>query len=301
MEEDSDIDSNSLHDLLLGLADSDQPQDKTVNKVSYPKRLLDNTMKKRYAKAGFTEEKLDFLHKFFQGAVNLYGVIEIIDLSQIYADIKDKNQYPDISTDEFIKFAELVRREQVPYYVFDQHELFRNRIDYDFERIIVNEDLLGPEGLHSLEGVYNVYYSNYASDYWKPEDMLAFAGHQQEKEEQALLDFFTKLGNQADESKELAKKIVDHFIWTCKGRIKDVDPLPKAQFMQLLAHGNRTVDDELQDQLLELNNNYNRHRHVYLLKGWTTDEWSTNPDAQGEKAEQLKAMPRLLGLIEKDS
>ena len=71
LEEDSDIDSNSLHDLLLGLADSDQPQDKTVNKVSYPKRLLDNTMKKGYAKAGFTVEKLDFLHKFFQGAVNL--------------------------------------------------------------------------------------------------------------------------------------------------------------------------------------------------------------------------------------
>ena len=38
MEEDSDIDSNSLHDLLLGLADSEQPQDKIVNKVSYPKR-----------------------------------------------------------------------------------------------------------------------------------------------------------------------------------------------------------------------------------------------------------------------
>ena len=63
LEEDSDIDSNSLHDLLLGLADS---------------------------KAGFTEEKLDFLPKFFQGAVNLYGVIEIIDLSQIYADILPK-------------------------------------------------------------------------------------------------------------------------------------------------------------------------------------------------------------------
>lgn len=52
LEEDADIDSNSLHDLLLGLADSDQPQDKSVNKVSYPKRLLDKTMKKRYAKAG---------------------------------------------------------------------------------------------------------------------------------------------------------------------------------------------------------------------------------------------------------
>lgn len=90
LEEDSDIDSNSLHDLLLGLADSEQPQDKIVNKVSYPKRLLDKNQKKRYAKAGFTEEKLDFLHKFFQEAVNLYGVIEIIDLSQIYADILPK-------------------------------------------------------------------------------------------------------------------------------------------------------------------------------------------------------------------
>ena len=38
LEEDSDIDSNSLHDLLLGLANSDQPQDKIVNKVSYTKR-----------------------------------------------------------------------------------------------------------------------------------------------------------------------------------------------------------------------------------------------------------------------
>lgn len=89
LEEDADIDY-SLHDLLLGLVDSDQPQDKTVNKVSYPKRLLDKNMKKRYAKAGFTEEKLDFLHKFFQGAVNRYGVIEIIDLSQIYVDIIPK-------------------------------------------------------------------------------------------------------------------------------------------------------------------------------------------------------------------
>ena len=131
--------------------------------------------------------------------------------------------------------------------------------------------------------------------------MLAFAGHQQEKEEQALLNFFTKLGNQDDESKELAKKIVDHFIWTCKGGIEDVNPPPKTEFMQLLANGNRTVDDEMQDQLLELINNYNRHRHVDLLKDWTTDEWSTNPDAQGIKVEQLKAMQGLLGLIEKDS
>ena len=56
-------------------------------KASYPKRLYDKTMKKRYADAGFDEEKLDFLHKFFQAAVNLYGVIKFVDLAQIYEEI----------------------------------------------------------------------------------------------------------------------------------------------------------------------------------------------------------------------
>ena len=63
----------------------------------------------------------------------------------------------------------------------------------------------------------------------------------------------------------------------------------------------KEVEELIEDNILELIRNYDKNRHVYVLKGWTTDEWSTNPDAQGEKAEQLKAMPRLLGLIEKDS
>ncbi|GHN19841.1 hypothetical protein ME784_03560 [Lactobacillus delbrueckii] len=184
-----------LGQALLDLASDTHPHAAMRKKASYPKRLLDKTMKKRYADAGFDTDKLDFLHKFFQAAVNLYGVIELVDLAQIYEDIKDKNHYPDISDDEFIDFAELVRREKVPYYVFEQHELFKNVIDLEFERILVDADLLGPDGLKSLEGVYNVYFSEYANVYWEPEDMLAYTGHQQEKEELDMLAYFTQLGS----------------------------------------------------------------------------------------------------------
>lgn len=303
-DDDSTDHIQQLDQALLDLASDTHPRAAMRKKASYPKRLLDKTMKKRYADAGFDEEKLDFLHKFFQAAVNIYGVIELVDLAQIYEDIKGKNHYPDISDDEFIDFAELVRREKVPYYVFEQHELFKNGIDLEFERILVNADLLGPDGLKSLEGVYNVYFSEYANVYWEPEDMLAYAGHQQEKEELDLLAYFTQLGSRdakivSLESKDLARKIVDHFLWTSKGGLEDADPIPKEEFRQLLANGGKPLNKEVENKILDLIHNYDKNRHLYVLKGWITDEWNSNPDIHGDQVKKIEAMQFLLDMIRK--
>lgn len=303
-DDDSTDHIQQLDQALLDLASDTHPRAAMRKKASYPKRLLDKTMKKRYADAGFDEEKLDFLHKFFQAAVNIYGVIELVDLAQIYEDIKGKNHYPDISDDEFIDFAELVRREKVPYYVFEQHELFKNGIDLEFERILVNADLLGPDGLKSLEGVYNVYFSEYANVYWEPEDMLAYAGHQQEKEELDLLAYFTQLGSRDTkivslESKDLARKIVDHFLWTSKGGLEDADPIPKEEFRQLLSNGGKPLNKEVENKILDLIHNYDKNRHLYVLKGWTTDEWNSNPDIHGDQVQKIEAMQFLLDMIRK--
>lgn len=301
-DDDSTDHIQQLDQALLDLASDTHPRAAMRKKASYPKRLLDKTMKKRYADAGFDEEKLDFLHKFFQAAVNIYGVIELVDLAQIYEDIKGKNHYPDISDDEFIDFAEMVRREKVPYYVFEQHELFKNGIDLEFERILVNADLLGPDGLKSLEGVYNVYFSEYANVYWEPEDMLAYTGHQQEKEELDMLAYFTQLGSRdakivSLESKDLARKIVDHFLWTSKGGLEDADPIPKEEFRQLLANSGKPLNKEVENKILDLIHNYDKNRHLYVLKGWTTDEWNSNPDIHGDQIQKIKAMQFLLDMI----
>lgn len=40
-----------------------------------------------------------------------------------------------------------------------------------------------------------------------------------------------------------------------------------------------------------------RNRHVYVLKGWTTDEWKSKPEVHGEQVQRAKAMQALLDMI----
>lgn len=291
-----------LSNLLMDLISNDQPVDKTVKKVSYPKRLLDKTMKKRYADAGFDSEKLDFLHKLFQSAANLYGVITIDSIKQIYQELKDKNSYPTIRKEELTKFAELVRREDVPYYIFEQHDLFRNRENSPLDRVLVNADVLGPNGLHSLEGIYNIYYSEYAKYYWLPKDILTFTDQQQVQEELDLLAYFTQLGSKDEkivslESKELAKKIVNNIIWTCKCGLQSVDPIPSKEWNQLLTNGGKEVSPNVEDKIVDLISNYDQNRHYYTLKGWTSDEWKANPNAMGYQAYKEEMLDMVLNKL----
>lgn len=40
-----------------------------------------------------------------------------------------------------------------------------------------------------------------------------------------------------------------------------------------------------------------RNRHVYVLKGWTTDKWKSKPEVHGEQVQRAKAMQALLDMI----
>ncbi|GHN19840.1 hypothetical protein ME784_03550 [Lactobacillus delbrueckii] len=97
----------------------------------------------------------------------------------------------------------------------------------------------------------------------------------------------------------MARKIVDHFLWTSKSGFQEADPIPKEEFRQLLANGGKTFNKDIEDNILELIRNYDKNRHVYVLKGWTTDEWNSNPDIHGEQVQKIKAMQALLDMIKK--
>lgn len=293
-----------LSDFVQMLNSSPADQEKTVSRVAYPKRLLDKTMKKRYGDAGFEGEKLDFLHQLFQAAVNLYGVITLQKLIEIYKKLQVKNNYPEVSDQEFAKFAELVRREQVPYYVFEQHELFRSRENADFARILVNEDVLGPAG-HLLDGVYNIYWSEYVKEYWIPDDLLAFTSPQLAKEKQNLLAYLTKLGcpngeKVSPESKRLAQKIVDYLVWSSNVMHDDFEPLVEKNFSQLLDNGKREVNDKIKKQLAQRIHNYESNRHAYMLKGWKDSDLQEHPELDGETIEKYRVMTLIADLINPD-
>lgn len=294
----------SLSDFVQMLNSSPADQEKTVSRVAYPKRLLDKTMKKRYGDAGFEGEKLDFLHQLFQAAINLYGVITLQKLIEIYKKLQVKNNYPEVSDQEFAKFAELVRREQVPYYVFEQHELFRSRENADFARILVNEDVLGPAG-HLLDGVYNIYWSEYVKEYWIPDDLLAFTSPQLAKEKQNLLAYLTKLGcpngeKVSPESKRLAQKIVDYLVWSGNVMHDDFEPVVEKNFSQLLDNGKREVNDKIKKQLAQRIHNYESNRHAYMLKGWKDSDLQEHPELDGETIEKYRVMTLIADLINPD-
>lgn len=293
-----------LSDFVQMLNSSPADQEKTVSRVAYPKRLLDKTMKKRYGDAGFEGEKLDFLHQLFQAAVNLYGVITLQKLIEIYKKLQGKKNYPEVSDQEFAKFAELVRREQVPYYVFEQHELFRSRENADFARILVNEDVLGPAG-HLLDGVYNIYWSEYVKEYWIPDDLLAFTSPQLAKEKQNLLAYLTKLGcpngeKVSPESKRLAQKIVDYLVWSGNVMHDDFEPLVEKDFSKLLDNGKREVNDKIKKQLAQRIHNYESNRHAYMLKGWKDSDLQDHPELDGEAVEKYRVMTLIADLINPD-
>ncbi|GHN50542.1 hypothetical protein [Lactobacillus delbrueckii] len=69
------------------------------------------------------------------------------------------------------------------------------------------------------------------------------------------------------------------------------------EFFQLLANGGKTLNKEIEDNILELIRNYDKNRHVYVLKGWTTDEWNSNLDIHGEQVQRAKAMQAILDMI----
>lgn len=79
-----------------------------------------------------------------------------------------------------------------------------------------------------------------------------------------------------------------HFLWTRKSVLQEADPIPEAEFRQLLANGGKTLNKEIEDNILELIRNYDKNRHVYVLKGWTTDNGSLSQKFMASKYKEPK-------------
>lgn len=90
-----------------------------------------------------------------------------------------------------------------------------------------------------------------------------------------------------------------HFLWTRKSVLQEADPIPKEEFRQLLANGGKALNKEIEDNILELIRNYDKNWHVYIPKGWTTDEWKSKTEIHGEQVQRTKAMQAILDMIKK--
>ena len=64
---------------------------------------MQNSVLTKLKQAGFSAELIDFLLQFYIGAVNVYGIISLDDLYDLFQKIKEHNAaYPEITSEQFI-------------------------------------------------------------------------------------------------------------------------------------------------------------------------------------------------------
>lgn len=173
--------------------------------MSYPKPLSEKTLARKYAEAGLTTKQKDFLHAFFDAAVNLYGTVPIRHLWEIYKDLSTRIDIPSIRQKDLVAFSGIARREEHSYYVFEEDELYD--LDTEEPSKPLDRELVAREIMGSGYGKRMVYYqltdAQTDKPYFIPDDFLTYATTKQlSREEKKLKDFLGRL--KAD-----AKELVD--------------------------------------------------------------------------------------------
>lgn len=171
--------------------------------MSYPKPLSERSLAKMYAEANIDEKKSDFLHKFFLAAANLYGVVALCDMWVILRYIAKTYEVTDISKNDVFAFASIVRREDVPYYVYEIDELYSTEKRSNNYKQIVNKSIIDV-GYDNFRCFYDIRNAQRYKAVYIPSNLLIYENPKPTKEEINLLDFLKKL-------KVTAKKRKDEF------------------------------------------------------------------------------------------
>lgn len=163
--------------------------------MSYPKPLASKTLDKLYANAGINDEKKEFLHKLFLVCCNLYGIITIRDLWQIYTEneleLFDEN--PKLKRKDLVEFAAIVRREDVPYYIYEIDELYSAEERRPLYRFIVNKDLVGTRGMFKFTRIYELVEEQVGKPFYVDENLFDYIRHVASNQEKAMQVFLDNL------------------------------------------------------------------------------------------------------------
>ncbi len=156
------------------------------------KPLSEKNLAKQYAAAGIDEIQKDFLHKFFTACANLYGVLEIRDIWQIYKELAAHNDLPKLLRKDFIVFSGITMRETQPYSVFEIDDIYCDEPRSDLSRTLVKKSLVG-KGQGKFWDVYRLTESQADKPFFVTDNLLSFAEERENAEAIALKTFLDNL------------------------------------------------------------------------------------------------------------
>lgn len=175
--------------------------------MAYPKPLLDKTIEKRYESLNLPKETLSTLHRFFHACSNLYGVIDLDSMWNLYRELNQTQGLPPVRRRNLIEFSSVARRDgSVPYFVFEVEEIYLDEPHRDSSRLVVNKDVVSP-GSWRYHGIYSIEQEAYGKPLFVPKDFLSWVNPPVPSEEKALLRFLENLTVTANEVEKWGVKI----------------------------------------------------------------------------------------------
>ena len=166
---------------------------KKDNSMSYPKPLSEKTIARQFAESFLTDERIHFLHTFFQAAANLYGVVSLWQLWEVYKELKEKTKLLVIRRKDLIAFSAIARRENLPYRIYEIDEIYTEEEREDSERMIVRKDIIWPGFGGSFAVVDKIIEMQMTKPFFVPEDFLSYTDPVPSQEEKELKNFLDNL------------------------------------------------------------------------------------------------------------
>lgn len=151
--------------------------------MAYPKPLSQKSIDKMFK--DWNPDTIAVLHRYFKAFADLYGSIQLKDAWKVL-----KQFEPKIHKKQFIEFSSIVRREDVPYYIYEIDELYCDERRLDTERFIISKDLV-TNGFGKLSRVYDLHEDQIGKPYYSKSDLLTVAEHRHHDTE--LRDFVNKM------------------------------------------------------------------------------------------------------------
>lgn len=92
--------------------------------MAYPKPLSEKTLSRKYGELSISSEKLEFLKKFYNACICLYGFVSVREALEVYGQIAHQEGVPALEEDDFYEPLDVFRRDgTVPFFIAYDEEV----------------------------------------------------------------------------------------------------------------------------------------------------------------------------------
>lgn len=166
--------------------------------MPYPKPLSQKSIDRLYSEANLNENQIRFIRSFATACANLYGAIFADDAWKIYLELSKKKETVRLHRGDMYAALGILRREVLPFYVFEIDEVYSGENREDKFRLIASRELVGT-GQRRFSELYSVMEASADKPYYVPNDFLDYVVIPQSKYERELLNVLENLKCTASE------------------------------------------------------------------------------------------------------